>query len=426
MDTVKVSEHNREQPKELVLGFIDRHRSAAAIVVAISVLSAVVGAAWTAYLRQYDLAVYIMGAHHLFDGTLYRVRLTYQPFLPFTYPPFSALVFTPLTVLPHQAAKLVWSAVNLVSLIGLLVVSFRALMPSLDRTKRWMLVGLFLGPTFWLEPVLLNFHFGQINLVLGLIILTDLTVNLEFRGRKVPRGLLLGFAAAIKLTPLVFVAYLFVAKERRAALIAAVSFVTFELFSSLLSPSAAWSFWTHDAFDAKRVGTIAYLSNQSMRGALDRISHTEVSSVLITVLAVVVLGLGLWLARTAARESSWLLGILVTAVTGILVSPISWCHHLIWLVPIVLWCCFGSDRPRFGVWWALAASMLYWWAPVWIPSPVTSDLFREGPKQVLESTSFFVSMVMFLVGVTLMLRSRRRKDTPLNALGEFVVKEEGS
>ncbi len=411
-----------DRPKTRLLEFFDRHGSASAILIALSVLSAVTGAVWTAYLRQYDLAVYIMGAHHLFDGTLYSVRLPYQPFLPFTYPPFSALVFTPLTVLPHQAAKLVWSAVNLGSLIGLLLISIRVIMPTLDRTKRWMLVGLFLGPAFWLEPVLLNFHFGQINLVLGLLILTDLTVDLEVRGHHIPRGLLLGITAAVKLTPLIFIAFLLVAKERRAAMVAGASFLVLELLSSLISPTAAYTFWTHDAFDAKRVGTIAYLSNQSLRGALDRITHREVSAVLITALAMVVLCLGLWLAAICVRESSRLLGILVTAVTGILVSPISWCHHLIWLVPILLWCCFATDRPRHGVPLAVAAAILYWWAPVWIPSPVTADLFHEGPKQLLESTSFFVSMVVFLVGVALMLRGRRRQTPSLSESSEIVIK----
>ena len=411
-----------DRPKTLLLEFLDRHGSASVILIALSVLSAVTGAVWTSYLRQYDLAVYIMGAHHLVDGTLYSVRLPYQPFLPFTYPPWSALVFTPLTVLPHQAAKLVWSAVNLASLIGLLFLSIRVIMPTLDRTKRLMLVGLFLGPAFWLEPVLLNFHFGQINLVLGLLILTDLTVDLEVRGHRIPRGLLLGIAAAVKLTPLIFIAYLLVAKERRAAMVAGASFLVLELLSSLVSPRAAYTFWTHDAFDAKRVGTIAYLSNQSLRGALDRITHREVSAVLIMALAVVVLCLGLWLAEVCVRESSRLLGILVTAVTGILVSPISWCHHLIWLIPILLWCCFATDRPRHGVPLAVVAAILYWWAPVWSPSPVTADLFHEGPKQLLESTSFFVSMVVFLVGVALMLRGRRRHTPSLQESGEVVIK----
>ncbi|MEI6701145.1 MAG: hypothetical protein WCL38_05265, partial [Actinomycetota bacterium] len=128
------------------------------------------------------------------------------------------------------------------------------------------------------------------------------------------------------------------------------------------------------------------------------------------------------LSAIALRESSRFLGILVTAVTGIMVSPISWCHHLIWLVPVLLWLCFGLDRPRFGEWWALVAAVLFWWAPVWIPSPLTPDLFHEGPKQVLESTSFFMAMVVFLIGVAIMLRGRRRERLREEDSGKLVIK----
>ena len=57
---------------------------------------------------------------------------------------------------------------------------------------------------------------------------------------------------------------------------------------------------------------------------------------------------GLLLAAQAHRRSSPLLGVLVCAATCLLVSPISWVHHLVWVVPAILWLAFAPDRPRFG------------------------------------------------------------------------------
>jgi hypothetical protein len=130
---------------------------------------------WGWHRRQLDFAVYMMGAHHLMNSNLYTAGLSYAPHLPYTYPPFSALLFLPLSVFPLQPAALVWALVNVAALFAILALSINAVRPGLTRasTLGWSL-GL-LAPAMAIEPVSLTFSFGQINLVLAALVLADLT-----------------------------------------------------------------------------------------------------------------------------------------------------------------------------------------------------------------------------------------------------------
>ena len=364
------------------------------------------GRTWHQY--QLDLAVYVLGAHHLVDGHLYTVSLPTSPHLPFTYPPIAALAFVPLTALSRQAGQLVWAAVNVACLYAVLVLSLRAVVPGIDRTRLGLAALCAMGPVMLLEPVWLTFYFGQINLVLCAAILADLTLVLRVGNRTLPRGVLLGICAAVKLIPLVFVPYLFVTRQFRAAWTSVASFVGATLVALLCNPSVTWSYFTKYATDAQRVGGIFFISNQSLRGAVDRLAHRAVSAPLVTVGEALVLVAGIALARWAHRDSSPFLGILVCATTGMLVSPISWEHHLVWAVPILAWLALAPDRPPGGLVWSAAAAAVLVWAPVLhVPSGGDNEL-HEHDWQLVAGQSFFALMAAFLVGVTVLLATRRR------------------
>jgi hypothetical protein len=297
--------------------------------VAVMSVLGVVSAAWllsrvwhdTWGRTQLDFAVYVLGAHHLMDGRLYHVGLPYPPYLPFTYPPVAPLAFWPLAVLPRQVAQLVWAAVNVASLYGVIALSLRAMLPGMDRTRLLLWSVVLLGPSYLLDPVRLTFYFGQVNLVLCLLLLADLTTTLEFRGRTLPRGVLVGVAAAVKLVPLVFVPYLFVTRQARAAWTALATFVACSLLATAFDPATSWAYWTKYATDAARVGNPSYILNQSLQGTLDRLTHRDVSVVVVDAAGALVLVGGIALARWAWRDSSSFLGILVCATTGMVVLP---------------------------------------------------------------------------------------------------------
>ena len=370
--------------------------------------------AWVGYdtwhRTQLDFAVYVLGAHHLVDGRLYTTGLPYPPFLPFTYPPLAALAFGPLALLPRQAAQLVWATVSVASLYGIIVLSLRAVRPGLDPTRLLLWSVVLLGPACQLDPVRLTLYFGQVNLVLCLLLLVDLTTVLSIHGRTLPRGVLIGVAAAVKLVPLIFIPYLFVTRQARAAWTALATFAVCTLLATALDPATSWSYWTRYATDAARVGNPFYISNQSIQGALDRLVHRTVSTAVVDALGAVVLVAGIALARWAWRDSSPFLGVLVCATTGMVVSPITWEHHLVWAVPVLLWLACAPDRPPGGWLWAVAGAVVLWWAPLqYVPSGGNREILEHG-WTLLAGNSFFALLAAFLIGVAVLLGCRRARD----------------
>ena len=117
---------------------------------------------------------------------------------------------------------------------------------------------------------------------------------------------------------------------------------------------------------------------------------------------------GIALARWAWRDSSPFLGILVCATTGMVVSPITWEHHLVWAVPVLVWLACAPDRPAGGRLWAAAAAVVLWRAPLQhVPSGGTAELHEHG-WTLLAGNSFFGLLVGFLVGVAVLLTVRGR------------------
>ncbi len=366
---------------------------------------------------QLDMAVYLLGGRNLVNGRLYLVGLPHPPHLPFTYPPFAALVFAPLSALPESRAQVVWAVINVVGLFALVLLSLRAALPALGRHRlvQWSLV--LMGPAYVMEPVRLTLSFGQVNIVLAAMVLGDLTAHWHVGRRALPRGVLVGIAASIKLVPLIFVPYLFVTRQTRAAWVALGTFVACSVLTACTDPAASWAYWTKYATDAKRVGGVYYISNQSLRAVADRLDHQVVSTGLITGASVVVVVVGVALAAWACRSSSPFLGVLLCATTGLLASPISWAHHLVWVVPILIWLACAPDRPRGGPVWAVAGAVLFYWAPIWkVPNGVDQELSEHG-WQLLEGNAFFFAIVAFMVGVAVMLWMRRTTAPPAGATG---------
>lgn len=358
--------------------------------------------------RALDFAVYMMGTHHLTDGRLYVATLSPAPHLLFTYPPFAAVAFAILAWIPFQAAELLWACVNLAALFAILALTLRAIRPELARSELviWSLV--LMAPAYRFEPVLLTYAYGQVNLLLCAMVLADLTWRPRIAGRVLPRGVLVGVAAAVKLVPLIFVPLLFLTRQARGAWVALSTFVACSLVAAAFDPSVSWSYWTKYADDAKRIGAEFYISNQSVRGFADRLAHHVVATGIITAVSALVLVAGLALAAWAWRTSSNLLAVLVCATTGLLVSPISWAHHLVWAVPVVLWLAFATDRPAGGRVMAVAATVFFWIAPIWMVPNGGSRELHENLWQLAVGSSFFGAMVLFLAGVAIMLILRRR------------------
>ena len=170
-------------------------------------------------LRTYevDLGVYLrLGGKYVFTSHLYSFVLP-NTSLPFTYPPFAALLFAPWqrTFTSVGLVQAVWTMGNLAALVGVLVLSVRLVKPSLDRVATWRLALALSLPALLLNPVLITIGFGQVNLFVTFLVMWDLLSDRRIGKRQLPLGVATGLAAAVKLTPLLFVPYLVLTRRWR-------------------------------------------------------------------------------------------------------------------------------------------------------------------------------------------------------------------
>jgi alpha-1,2-mannosyltransferase len=371
----------------------------------LSVASVGLFASWLAMMarqRQVDFEVYRMGGQHVLGPGLYSSTLTFLGrHLPFTYPPLAALLFWPLSHLTAFAGGLIWDAIDLAALTALIAVSLAAARGRKLVSSDWRTALLLLFPLgFLLFPVRQDLELGQINVLLVLMIVADLTIGVAWRGRKLPTGVLTGLAAALKLTPLVFVPYLLLTRQWRAARNMATTFVLATGVMFALAPGASWQYFAKDVFEVKRVGSTSLVINQTLRAAIGRAGFSPSHALGDLITGAAVCG-GIALAVRAYRHSSALLGVLVCAGTGLLVSPISWPHHYVWIVPALVWMVVGTDRPARGVTWAVATAAVFMVVPPSPPADANALWYVRENAYVISTLAFFV-----LVATMLWFRAR--------------------
>jgi len=273
-----------------------------------------------------DLHVYRSGGQAILHGAnLYAIRAADN--LPFTYPPVSAILSVPLALLPFVADKIGWIAVVLASLMLAVRAGFR---PLLDRAggAAPAVFPVILAIAAYLQPVMQGIGFGQVDLVLLGLCLTDCMATAP----RWPRGLLIGLATAIKLMPGVFVIYLLITGRRRAAGIAALSFAGLTALAWAISPANSATYWTNAIFQTGRLGGNGSAANQSLRGIVLRV-HADVAPNLVWLPLVLIVGIaGFAMARACQQRGQELAGITITGLLGALLSPVGWIHHLCWVV----------------------------------------------------------------------------------------------
>ena len=362
-------------------------------------------------LRTYevDLGVYLrLGGKYVFTSHLYSFALP-NTSLPFTYPPFAALLFAPWqrTFSTVASVQTIWTMGNVAVLVGVLVLSLRLVKPSLSKVSSWRLALALSLPALLLNPVLITVGFGQVNLFVMLLVMWDLLSERRIGKRQIPLGVATGLAAAVKLTPLLFVPYLLLTRRWRGAVTCTLTFVACQAVTFVVSPTSSRSYWTKAIFRPGRAGDLSIVDNQNLWSVLDRFTHDVLPGAAMLPLLLATAAVGLWLAAEAHRRSSPLLGVLISATTCLIVSPISWVHHMVWVVPAILWLALAADRPRWGRAVAAVAAVLFWSAPVWwVPYKNTSDL-HLNPLQLIAGDSFFFAMSLFVVGAAVLVIRRR-------------------
>jgi len=308
-----------------------------------------------------DLHVYRLGGRAVLDGTpLYQVL--YAKSLPFTYPPAAALVFAVLAVAPWPVTAALLTVASAVAFPAALYFALRLPpMPSwLQRGSAARLALVVGAAAIWLEPVRTTLAYGQVNVLLAVLILYDLSRPDEARFK----GAGVGLAAGIKLTPAIFAIYLLATRRYRAAAVAAGVFAVTVGAGYVVQPAGSAWYWDMTFLDPQHVGGIQLVMNQSLLGLIARVLHTATVSGGWVALVVLTGVAGLALAARAGRAGDDARGFALCAVTELLVSPISWTHHWVIAIPALLVAAVAAWRRRTTAPWPAALRPTALWIAV--------------------------------------------------------------
>jgi alpha-1,2-mannosyltransferase len=402
-------------------------------------VAAVVWAGWrllatTPY--RIDIDVYRMGGRAWLDGTaLYRDGVLFHTEaglnLPFTYPPLAAAVFSPFAWLSLDAAS---ATITVITFALLLVTT----MIVLTRLRVWEQSAAISGPAWgrrcwlaaaivapavvYLEPIRSNFEFGQINVVLMTLVIADCVP----RKTPWPRGLLLGLAIALKLTPAVFLLYFLLRRDTRALLASVASAILATALGFVVAAHDSWEYWTETVHDTDRIGTATYLTNQNIAGTLARLGLGETPRFVIWLIACfAVLGLTVWAVRRVLRSDDSserrsgdkaVLALICVAMFGLVVSPVSWSHHWVWALPAVLLTAVLGIRYRNVAMSVISAVgvLLMYFAPIHLMTEhkeTSAALWR----QLLGGSYVWWAVALIAVAGVVTLRERDGRRAALDA-----------
>ncbi|MBB1035691.1 DUF2029 domain-containing protein [Dietzia sp. CQ4] len=292
---------------------------AAGLALSVAMTVVVITQAVTGFMM--DLQVFQDAGRALLSGhDLYSEDFPTRSGFRFIYPPFAAIAFVPLAPLGATLAQLIWTAATIAAVWAILAMAAVRLHLRGAKTVALALTGVAL----LLEPIRANLGFGQINVFLFLMVTADV---LGFTPRRF-RGVLLGLAAGIKITPAAFALMFLVRRDWASLARAVVAVAATVVLGHLVRPADSAYFWTTEFFLTDRGGPPDYVPNQALSGMLARAGVSGAP------LDLAVYGVFL-LAAAAAAWGAWRLtrvnrpvDALMLISLGVFVSsPVAVTHH---------------------------------------------------------------------------------------------------
>lgn len=328
--------------------------------------------------------------------------------LAFTYPPFALIVLSPLAWTQFALTQCLLWAASIAAAIGAVILTIRD--AGVQLTRRWwcLAVGWSCISVLALEPVRSSMDYGQPELILMFLVVADLLL--------VPRryrGILIGIAAAVKLTPLVFIINLLAMRDFKSVIRTAASFGGCAALAWALMPAESRDYWFHIILRPGRIGTIAYAGNQSWYAIVNRPPFSGgVAEIIWILFSLATVAVGSFVVVRCLKANQAAEAIVATALIGLLVSPISWTHHWVWviLIPAMIFCRRGADiapsveLPLLGV-VMLTCAAPYWW------------LQRGAASDVLEAVLPLCAGIVLAVWAV----ANRKETTPAPAGGDHVM-----
>jgi alpha-1,2-mannosyltransferase len=286
-----------------------------------------------------DLEVYIYAVNDMLAGLDIYATVTPGWRLYFIYPPIAAILMVPLAVGPYAFWQLVWTA-------GLIAAQ-QSVLWRCGVPRGWKLGLVGVAVVLAVEPIRTTLGYGQVNTMLMALVVADLLPDAPGERRRIPRGTLIGLAAAIKLTPALFVVFAFLIGQRRTAVTAIVSFLVWTGLGALLLFPETVAFFGGLAGGDTRTASPLYVGNQSLLGVFVRLGDSSrVTTLIGLAIAAVVALLGTLVAAHWWRLGYKAFGVALAGLTTCLVSPLSWTHHYVWILPFAV-ALFSPGLPRW-------------------------------------------------------------------------------
>lgn len=346
-----------------------RSRAGAAVAVAALAVSTGLTVSFLVGNTYIDLLVYRMGARVLLDGD--DIYGALPPVvgdfgLPFTYPPLAAMLFVPLALMPLGLGQLVFTLVSVAALAVTLRMVLARVRPDVGARASWTMTAVAVAVALQLEPVRETISFGQINMVLMALVALDVLTEKP----KWPRGLLIGLAAAIKLTPIAFLLLFLLKRDWRTSGRIVVAALGFTALAFAVMPEASTKYWLQTLPDTGRIGPAYFANNASFKAVISRFGPPEhLGSVLWLVAVVVMLVVAVIAIRRAIDHDDLVVALIANATAVLLASPVSWSHHWVWAAPALLVLALAVVRAP-SAWNAVAATGI-------------GALFLIGPQHLL-------------------------------------------
>ncbi|MDG4806874.1 glycosyltransferase 87 family protein [Micromonospora sp. WMMD1120] len=355
---------DRLAPIQRVTRGIDRRN-----VVRGAIVAAVAYAAWLAigtFGRPYnffDMKIYHGAVVWWASGHELYEFIAPGTTLGFTYPPFAGLVMLPMAQLPVGLAGLA----NVVASIAALALVLAGLLrPIVDRLgwPLWFTVAVAVPLAVAIEPGRETLGYGQVNLLLFALIMADL-IGLRWRSRRGTHyvatdgpllrfvyggawaGAGIGLATAIKLTPALFIVYLLITRQWRVAATAIGTAIGVTVASFVIVGDESRTYFGSVLWQTERVGAADMTPNQSLAGLLARLYDSiETPGLLWLAFSVLMLALGLSRAASSRADGDELTAFTLVGLTANVISPISWTHHLVWVIPAIIVLADAAVRRR--------------------------------------------------------------------------------
>ena len=343
-----------------------------------------------------DLEVYRLAGRVLLRGGDFY---TLPGSLPFLYPPFAAVLAVPLAVAPTSWAQIGWTVAGVLALLAVL---------HRLGLQGWVLSLVGTAAVWFVEPVTETLAFGQLGIFLVALVVLDLVPGPRvFRRRLLPEGALTALAAAVKLTPAIFVVWLLVVRRTRAVVVAVVTGVVVTLASAVVTPRASLGFWSRLAHgDTGLGGSIIYYTNQSVMADVVRVGGLGAGTAAVGLaLSALVAALGVWAAARWYRTGEVLMAVNLCGLASLLASPVSWLHHFVWVVPLAVGLATRGRTalPRLPAWFAVLAWAFIGWVVASpyrrLPNGADLELTWRWDQNLLASVTALLGVAVLVAGL---------------------------